>query len=186
MGKNYEILQPLGTGVLIKRSKPRTVTEGGIHLPETEVERPPEGLVLRTGTGPKKAEADKWGGFTVEQGDFVLINRYGARDVTDDLAIVKSEDILARIEGGELFPLDTTLLIRVLPRETQAGSIVLPEFSRMTQEFGVVVDRGDRCKIIHEGDYVFVASTQGMHYRAHGQDYILLREEAVKAYADNQ
>lgn len=178
---DYTKFTPLGVNLLVQRDEAETVTAGGIHLPEDSVTRPPEATVVRCGLGPKNRP--EWEGFEVDDGDAVLLERFGGTDLGDGWAVVPETCVLGLLEndGNEITPLGLNIIVRMLPPEEREGRIVLPEFSKETQEFGVVMGVASRCRFIEKDDWVYVSRTQGAHYRVGGQDYIIVHEEKIHA-----
>lgn len=179
-------VKPLGKTILVQREEANLTTKGGIHLPENAVERPPEATVVQIGTGAKSNDTD-WEGFEVDPGDVVLLERYGGTDLGDGFAILPETCVLGILEDdNKIAPIGTNVIVRMMPPEEQKGKIILPEFSKETQEFGVVVAVAERCKHIQEDDFVFVAKTQGAHYRVGGDDFIVIREDKIHATVEKE
>ncbi|MFP6881899.1 MAG: co-chaperone GroES [Roseibacillus sp.] len=92
-------IKPLGQRVLVKRLDADEVSAGGIVLPDTAQEKPQEAEVVSLGTGGKDENGNDIT-FTVNEGDKVLISKYGGTDVKvngDDLLIINEGDILGVI-----------------------------------------------------------------------------------------
>ena len=92
-------IKPLGQRVLVKRLDAEEVSAGGIVLPDTAQEKPQEAEVVALGTGGKDDNGNDIT-FSVNQGDKVLISKYGGTDVKvngDDLLIINEGDILGVI-----------------------------------------------------------------------------------------
>ena len=92
-------IKPLGQRVLVKRLDAEEVSSGGIVLPDTAQEKPQEAEVVSLGTGGKDENGNDIT-FTVEEGNKVLISKYGGTDVKvngDDLLIINEGDILGVI-----------------------------------------------------------------------------------------
>lgn len=92
-------IKPLGHRVLVKRLDAEEVSTGGIVLPDTAQEKPQEAEVVSLGTGGKDDNGNDIT-FTVNEGDKVLISKYGGTDVKvngDDLLIINEGDILGVI-----------------------------------------------------------------------------------------
>ena len=92
-------IKPLGQRVLVKRLDAEEVSTGGIVLPDTAQEKPQEAEVVSLGTGGKDDNGNDIT-FTVNEGDKVLISKYGGTDVKvngDDLLIINEGDILVVI-----------------------------------------------------------------------------------------
>ena len=92
-------IKPLGQRVLVKRLDAEEVSAGGIVLPDTAQEKPQEAEVVSLGTGGKDENGNDIT-FTVNEGDKVLISKYGGTDVKvngADLLIINEGDILGVI-----------------------------------------------------------------------------------------
>ncbi len=92
-------IKPLGQRVLVKRLDAEEVSAGGIVLPDTAQEKPQEAEVVALGTGGKDENGNDIT-FSVNQGDKVLISKYGGTDVKvngEDLLIINEGDILGVI-----------------------------------------------------------------------------------------
>jgi chaperonin GroES len=92
-------IKPLGQRVLVKRLDAEEVSAGGIVLPDSAQEKPQEAEVVSLGTGGKDENGNDIT-FTVNEGDKVLISKYGGTDVKvngDDLLIINESDILGVI-----------------------------------------------------------------------------------------
>ena len=92
-------IKPLGQRVLVKRLDAEAVSSGGIVLPDTAQEKPQEAEVVSLGTGGKDDNGNDIA-FTVEEGNKVLISKYGGTDVKvneEDLLIINEGDILGVI-----------------------------------------------------------------------------------------
>ena len=94
------MIKPLGNRVLVERVEAETKTAGGLFLPDTAKEIPPEAIVRAIGTGGR----DKDGNiipFNVAVNDKVLITKYGGTEVTFNgvtYTILSESDILAVID----------------------------------------------------------------------------------------
>ncbi|MBL48575.1 MAG: co-chaperone GroES [Roseibacillus sp.] len=92
-------IKPLGQRVLVKRLDAEEVSAGGIVLPDTAQEKPQEAEVVALGTGGKDENGNDIT-FSVEEGNKVLISKYGGTDVKvngEDLLIINEGDILGVI-----------------------------------------------------------------------------------------
>ena len=93
-------ITPIGQRVLVKRLEAETVSAGGIVLPETAKEQPQEATVISLGTGGKDDSGNDIG-FSVKEGNTVLISKYGGTDVKvdgEDLLILSEDDIIGIVE----------------------------------------------------------------------------------------
>ena len=164
--------------MVLKLDDAKTQTKGGIYLPESNTERSPEAKVISLGKGNPDGQYT----WQVQEGDRVLLEKFGGQDIGDGYVIVKEADILAFLPTEDsLVPINKRIVVRMLPPQEQEGMFWIPEGSRETNEFGVVVSVSDDCEIIESEDYVFVSKTQGTHYRVGEQDFILLPESKVQA-----
>merc|ERR1712199_3054 len=103
-------IKPLGQRVLVKRLDAEEVSAGGIVLPDTAQEKPQEAEVVALGTGGKDENGNDIQ-FSVEEGNKVLISKYGGTDVKvdgADLLIINEGDILGVI--ADQLPLSESVL----------------------------------------------------------------------------
>jgi chaperonin GroES len=94
-------LKPLGSRILIQRSKVQT-SKGGILLPDTAQEKPKEGKVIACGPG-KMNDEGKLEPIAVKVGDRVLFSSYAGTEVKsqdddEELLILSEDEILGIIE----------------------------------------------------------------------------------------
>lgn len=90
-----QTIKPLGSRVLIKRSKAET-TKGGILLPDSAQEKPKEGVIMAVGPGKIDEHGNKEH-IPVKIGDRVLFSSYAGTEVKnneEELLILSVEDIL--------------------------------------------------------------------------------------------
>ena len=93
-------IKPLGDHVLVEPAEEKEVKKGGIIIPDTAKEKPTEGIVRAVGPG-KKDDDGKTIPIEVQEGDRVLITKYGGTDVKLDgkeYKILNSGDLLAIVE----------------------------------------------------------------------------------------
>ena len=93
-------LKPLGSRVVAKRTEEQETTKGGIILPETAKQKQETATVVAVGTGSKTQDG-KDIPIPVSIGDTILMDKYGAQEVTiddEEYIIVKAEDIIAIVE----------------------------------------------------------------------------------------
>ena len=86
------MIKPLADRVLIEPQEAQTKTAGGIYIPDTAKEKPPQGKVIAAGPGKKDEPME------VKAGDVVLYGKYAGTEVTVEdkkYLIVKQQDILA-------------------------------------------------------------------------------------------
>ena len=90
-------IRPLADKVLIKRVEAKSVTTGGIVLPETAKEKPRRGKVIALGDG-KLLDSGERAEFEVKVGDEVLFSSYGGTEIKvdgEEMMIMEESDILA-------------------------------------------------------------------------------------------
>lgn len=95
-------VKPLGHRMLVKRAQ-KTVSKGGILLPESAQQKPREGEVVAVGPG-KLDETGKVRPLDVKVGDRILFSSYAGTEVknTDQEAeylILSEEDVLGILVG---------------------------------------------------------------------------------------
>ena len=86
------MIRPLADRVLVEPKEAETKTAGGIYIPDTAKEKPPQGTVIAAGPGKKDEPME------VKVGDVVLYGKYAGTEVTVEdkkYLIVKQSDILA-------------------------------------------------------------------------------------------
>jgi chaperonin GroES len=175
--KQYDNLKPLGENFLVRRVNKTEVSKGGIVLPDQAQMREHEGHIVRLGTGNHNSEEDWHLGLSPD--DKVLLSQFGGVDL-GDFAIIPATAILGTYnDKGELFPTGRNILVRMATRKEQKGSIIIPEFSRDTETWGLVSRVGDQVKHIERHNQVYILPTQGTHYRVGTFDFIIVHEEKV-------
>jgi len=93
-------IKPLGDHVLVEPAEVKEVKKGGIIIPDTAKEKPTEGVVRAVGPG-KKDDDGKTIPIEVQEGDRVLITKYGGTEVKLDgkeYKILNSDDLLAIVQ----------------------------------------------------------------------------------------
>ena len=83
---------PLGENVLIEPAKTDTKTASGIVLPDSNGEKPQEGLVIAVGEDKK---------IKVKAGQKVIYSKYSGNEIKSgdkEYLLVKNEDILAIVK----------------------------------------------------------------------------------------
>jgi len=88
--------RPLHDRVLVRRVEAEEKTAGGIIIPDTAKEKPPEGEVVAAGAG-SKSEDGKVTPLDVKAGDRILFGKWSGTEVKingEDLLIMKESDIL--------------------------------------------------------------------------------------------
>lgn len=95
--------RPLSDRVIVKRDEEKTVTEGGLFLPDQAKAKPFCGTVLATGPG-RVLETGQRAPMEVKEKDRVLFGRYAGADVPgykDVLIMGMNEIIAVQQEGGQ-------------------------------------------------------------------------------------
>ena len=90
---------PLGDRVLIRRVEEEEKTKGGIIIPDTAKEKPPEGEVVAVGPGGRNEKGERIPP-EVKRGDRILFGKWSGSEVKldgEDLLIMKESDILGVI-----------------------------------------------------------------------------------------
>lgn len=85
-------IQPLGENVLIEPVKADTKTASGIVLPDTNGEKPQEGMIVAIGDDKK---------IKVKTGQKVIYSKYSGNEIKvgdKEYLLVKNEDILAIVK----------------------------------------------------------------------------------------
>lgn len=90
-------IEPVGKHLFVKRLEAKTVSEGGILLPDTAQEKPQYGKVLSVGQdGP-------WA-FTV--GDIVVFGKYAGADVDvlekEPLVMLEKDEVIGVVRSPKL------------------------------------------------------------------------------------
>ena len=91
--------RPLGDRVLVKRVEEEEKTRGGIIIPDTAKEKPPEGEVVAVGPGGRDEKGERIPP-EVKRGDRILFGKWSGSEVKldgEDLLIMKESDILGVI-----------------------------------------------------------------------------------------
>ena len=93
-------LRPLGDKILVKRVEEKSITEGGLFIPETAKEKPYEGVVVSVGTGRINENGDLFP-LAVKAGDKILFGKYSGTEIRvdlEDLLIMREEEILGVLQ----------------------------------------------------------------------------------------
>ena len=97
-------LQPLEDRIVVKASEAEETTVSGLVIPDTAKEKPQQGEVLAVGPGRRSEQTGEIIPVDVAVGDIVIYSKYGGTEVTvdgDDLLILTSRDVLAKVAGGK-------------------------------------------------------------------------------------
>jgi chaperonin GroES len=92
---------PLHDRVLVRRIEGEEKTKGGLIVPDTAKEKPPEGEVISVGEGAR-TEKGELIVMAVKAGDRVLFGKWSGSEVRiegEDYLIMKESDILGVIRG---------------------------------------------------------------------------------------
>ncbi len=93
-------VRPLHDRILVERLEEQEVKRGGIIIPDTAKEKPPEGKVIAVGNG-KVTEDGKKIPLDVKAGDRILFGKYSGSEVKiedKEWLILREEDVLAILE----------------------------------------------------------------------------------------
>src|SRR3954451_17534393 len=93
--------RPLHDRVVVRRIDAEERTAGGIIIPDTAKEKPPEGEVVAAGPGARN-EKGEIVPLDLQAGDRILFGKWSGTEVRvdgEDLLIMKESDILGVIEG---------------------------------------------------------------------------------------
>ena len=94
-------IKPLMNYVLIKKDEEKTVSSGGIFIPETSQEKPSTGTVLDIGEGLWDDAHGLLKPMTVKVGDKVLFPRLGGKTVEfdgEEFLLIRETELLAIIK----------------------------------------------------------------------------------------
>lgn len=95
-------VKPLADRIVVRRFEPETKTAGGILLPDNAKNKPQRGKILAVGAGKLNKEGKRQP-LQVKEGDTVLFttwagDEYKEHKTTDDILIMREEDVLAIID----------------------------------------------------------------------------------------
>jgi chaperonin GroES len=94
-------IQPLADRIVIKALEETEQMRGGLYIPDTAKEKPPQGEVIAVGPG-KLTDDGKRVPAEVKTGDRVLYGKYSGTEVTLDneqYLILRESDVLAIIKA---------------------------------------------------------------------------------------
>ena len=89
-------LQPLHDRIVVQRIDEGEVRRGGLIIPDSAKEKPPEGKVVAVGKGTVTEDGTKIP-LDVKAGDRVLFGKYSGNEVTldgEEYLIMKEDDVL--------------------------------------------------------------------------------------------
>jgi len=95
-------LQPLDDRIVVRPSEAEEMTASGLVIPDTAKEKPQQGEVLAAGPGRRADATGELVPLDVKAGDKVVYSKYGGTEITidgEDLLILSSRDVLAKVEG---------------------------------------------------------------------------------------
>lgn len=95
-------IKPLGDRILLKRVESDERTKGGIIIPDTAKEKPPEARVVAIGAG-KRLEDGTVRPLEVKVGDRVLVGKYSGNELKldgEEHLIVREDEVLGVLEAG--------------------------------------------------------------------------------------
>ena len=93
-------VKPLNDRVLVQRLEEKTVTKGGIFIPDTAKEKPVEGKVIAVGPGKVNDQGNRVP-LNLKEGDRVLFGRYAGSEIKiegEEYLMMREDDILAVVE----------------------------------------------------------------------------------------
>jgi len=97
-------LQPLEDRIVVRPGEAEETTVSGLVIPDTAKEKPQQGEVLAVGPGRRSEQSGELIPVDVATGDVVLYSKYGGTEVAvdgEDLLVLSSRDVLAKIAGGK-------------------------------------------------------------------------------------
>ena len=93
-------LKPLGDRVVVEHVEQSDKTTGGVFLPDTAKEKPPEGIVRAVGSGRTLDNGTKVA-MDVKAGDRIIYSKYSGSEVKVDgkeYLIISEKDVLAIVD----------------------------------------------------------------------------------------
>jgi chaperonin GroES len=97
-------LQPLEDRIVVRPSDAEETTASGLVIPDTAKEKPQQGEVLAVGPGRRAENSGELIPLDIAVGDTVVYSKYGGTEITtdgEDLLILTSRDVLAKVGGGK-------------------------------------------------------------------------------------
>lgn len=163
-------LSPLGERVFVKVLEAEPTSVGGILLPTSAQKRPTQGEVVNVG-----------GAKAIKSGDRVIYSKYAGTEIElqgDDYVILKEEDVIGILPGGDditkLQPLQDRVLIEVAQAAGKtAGGLLLTEGAKEKPTMGKVVAVGSG-REEKDGEVVKPAVTVGstvLYQKFSGTEY---------------
>ena len=97
-------LSPLEDRIVVRAGEAEETTVSGLVIPDTAKEKPQQGEVLAVGPGRRAEQSGEIIPIDLAVGDNVVYSKYGGTEITidgEDLLILSSRDVLAKITGGK-------------------------------------------------------------------------------------
>ena len=97
-------LSPLEDRIVVRAGEAEETTVSGLVIPDTAKEKPQQGEVLAVGPGRRAEQSGEVIPIDLAVGDNVVYSKYGGTEITidgEDLLILSSRDVLAKITGGK-------------------------------------------------------------------------------------
>ncbi len=97
-------LQPLDDRIVVRPSEAEAMTASGLVIPDTAKEKPQQGEVLAAGPGRRSENTGELIPLGIDVGDTVVYSKYGGTEIAidgEDLLILTSRDVLAKVEAGK-------------------------------------------------------------------------------------
>jgi len=96
--------KPIGNQLVIEMPEDKTMTKGGLYLPQIEekVSKPVTGIVIAAGPG-KRLSSGVVAPMTVKAGDKILFGKYTGSELELDeklYYVMSEDDVMAVIEEG--------------------------------------------------------------------------------------
>ena len=91
-------IQPLEDRVVIMPAEETEPMRGGLYIPDTAKEKPPQGEIIAV--GPGRFEKGARVPMDLKVGDKVIYGKYSGTEVTldgDEYVIIKASDVLAKL-----------------------------------------------------------------------------------------
>ncbi len=96
-------VRPLHDRIIVRRLEEGEQKIGGIIIPDTAKEKPQQGKVIAAGNGKTKDDGKRLP-LDVKAGDTILFGKYSGQEIRlngEDFLIMREDEVLAIIEGGE-------------------------------------------------------------------------------------
>ncbi len=93
----FKKIRPLSDRIVVERIEEDEITAGGIVIPSTAKEKAQIGRILAVGPG-KTTEDGKLIPMTVKVGDKVFFGKYAGTEASDNVLIIREEEVLGIVE----------------------------------------------------------------------------------------